>query len=86
MRSLSFADGSRGAGDSKRILLERIERIRRCNQAARDSGEFVEPHHTIEEVKEMLHTHLEESRIRREENEKRIAERRWASRYSASRF
>jgi hypothetical protein len=72
-------------GDARRILEERLERMHRCIQAERDRGEFVEPPNlTVEQVTEMIHARLEENRIQREENEKRIAERRWASGYSGS--
>ena len=72
-------------GDARRILEERLERMHRCMQADRDRGKFVEPERTFEEVKEMIHAHLEENRIRREEDEK-IAARRPISRYPAYRF
>jgi hypothetical protein len=71
-------------GDAKRILLERLERTSRCLQVERELGATVEPEPTFEEAREMIHAHLEESRIRREENEKRIAEHRSLSRYGSS--
>jgi hypothetical protein len=67
-------------GDARRILEERLERMHRCIQAQREFDECVEPNLTAEEVKDMIRAHLEENRIRREENERQIAEHRWAGR------
>jgi hypothetical protein len=73
-------------GYARRILEERLERMHRCIQAERERGAFVEPEPTVEEVLEMIHAHLEENRIRGEENEKRIAELRLTGRFPAYRF
>ena len=73
-------------GEARRLLEERLEKMSRWIQGERDRGEFVEPNLTFEEVKQMVHAHLEENRIRREENEKRTAERRLTRRHHASRF
>jgi hypothetical protein len=72
-------------GDARRLMEERLERMSLCLQGSRDRGEFVEPNPTFEEVKQMVHAHLEESRIRHEENEKRMAARRLIHRRTASR-
>jgi hypothetical protein len=73
-------------GEAKRILLERLERTSQSLQVEKELGAPAEPEHTFEEVMEMIHAHLEESRIRREENEKRMAERRWPHAHPTSRF
>jgi hypothetical protein len=73
------------SSDARRILLQRLERMSRSLQVERDLGVLMEPGPTFDEVQEMLHKHLKESRIRREENEKRIAEHRFLSRYNSSR-
>jgi hypothetical protein len=44
------------------------------------------PRRTFEDVQEMIRAHLEENRIRRQENESRIAARRFTGRYTGSRF
>jgi hypothetical protein len=71
-------------GDARRLMEERLNAIHLRLQAAIDCGECEAPNCTFEEVQRMIHAHLEGSRIRREENEKRIAERRWASGFSGS--
>jgi hypothetical protein len=60
--------------------------MNRSLQVERALGALVEPELSFEEVKEMIHAHLEQNRIRREENEKRMAERRWPYAHPASRF
>ena len=72
-------------GDARRSLEERLERMHQCIQAERDRGEFVEPDLSIEEITAMIHAHLEETRIQREEHEK-IAGRRSMGRYPDYRF
>ena len=73
-------------GDARRLTEERLEKMHLRLQAATDCGECEAPNLTFEEVQDMIHTHLEENRIRREENEKRAAERYWPPRYRASKF
>lgn len=70
-------------GDARRLMEERLKRMSRRLQGERDRGEVVEPNLTFEEVEKIVHAHLEENPVRREENEKRTAERR-ASGYSGS--
>jgi hypothetical protein len=79
----SYADTG---GYARRLLEERLERMSRCIEVARDCGEYVEPDLSVEEVTAMIHAHLEESRIRREEDERRIAAHRSMGRYPAYRF
>jgi hypothetical protein len=76
----------RPEGEARRLLEERLEKMSQWIQGERDRGEFVEPNLTFEEVQEMVHSHLEENRIRREENEKRTAARHLTRRHTASRF
>ncbi len=73
-------------GYARRFLEERLEAMSRSLQGERDRGEYVEPVLSVEEVRAMIHARLEESRIRREDNEKRAAERRWPHRYRTSSF
>jgi hypothetical protein len=73
-------------GHARRFLEERLDAMSRRLQGERDRDEFVEPERSVEEITAMIHAHLEESRIRREENEKRAAERHWPHRYRASSF
>ncbi len=54
---------------------EKLDAVRLRMQPAIDSGEYVVP--TVDQVREMLHAHFENSRIRNEENEKQSATRRW---------
>jgi len=73
-------------GEARRIFMERLERISRAMQAERDCGDFVASTRTFEEVRQMVYKHLEESRTRREENERRESERRWSGRLPARRL
>src|SRR5579863_844880 len=57
-------------GEARRLLEERLDRMHLRLQAATDCGECGAPNLTFEEVQDMIHAHLEENRIRREENEK----------------
>jgi hypothetical protein len=73
-------------GDARRFMEERLEAMSRSIQVERERGEFVEPDLSVEEVTAMIQAHLEESRIRREEDEKQIAARRPMGRYPVHRF
>jgi hypothetical protein len=74
------------AGDARRLMEEQLAAMSRRMQVVRDRDEFVESAHTFEEVRGMIHAHLEESGIRREENKIRAAESHWRHRHPASRL
>jgi hypothetical protein len=60
---------------------EKLVAVRLRMQPEIDSGELVVPDVTAEEVLEMIHAHLEESRVRREHYEKLSAAHRWGREY-----
>lgn len=64
-------------GEARRILEEKLDRVRRRMPPAIDSGECVVSDATAEQVAAMLHALLEGNRIQREEYEKRSAASPW---------
>jgi hypothetical protein len=64
-------------GEARRLMEEKLDAVRRRMQPAIDSGEYEAPDVTAEQVAAMLRAHLEESRILREQYEKRCAVSRW---------
>jgi hypothetical protein len=72
-------------GEARRLLEEKLDAVSSHIQAARDSGEWEEPDVTAEQVAEMVHALLEESRIQREEYAKQTATRRWGGESSTFR-
>jgi hypothetical protein len=73
-------------GDARRLLEKRLDSMSRRLLGEGDRDEFAEPELSVEEVTAMIHAHLEETRIRREDDEKQLAARWPMGRYPAYRF
>jgi hypothetical protein len=71
-------------GEGRRLLEAQIAAVHLRLQPEMESEEYVAP--DPEEVKAMIHAHLEENRVRREEQVKQAAASRWGRAFPTRRF
>jgi hypothetical protein len=71
-------------GEAGRLLEAQIDSVRL--RLKLDSEEDAAPDVPVELVEALIHAHLEENRLRREESEKRTAAPRWGRTFPTRRF